>query len=98
MARPIVQLEGVRFGSLTVIRRAENDKSGNVRLSCKCDCGTEKVIRAGNLKTGRSMSCGACRRERHDSSTRSIPSTGTVSSTRPGRRKPQHDPLDASMF
>jgi hypothetical protein len=99
MARPIVELEGVRFGSLTVISRAENDKSGNVQFHCRCDCGNEEnVIRAGNLKTGRSTSCGMCSRAGGVSSTRSIPSTDSVSSTRSGRRKPKYDLLDPTMF
>ena len=39
--RRLIDLTGKRFGRLTVIERAENDKSGNPFWKCKCDCGNE---------------------------------------------------------
>ena len=56
-----IDLTGQRFGRLLVLAR---DKSTNTRHStfrCLCDCGSECVIRAGNLHSGMSRSCG-CRR------------------------------------
>lgn len=55
---------GQRFGRLTVIRRAENDNAGKAQWLCRCDCGTYKVIRSGNLKeTSKTKSCGCLKRE-----------------------------------
>lgn len=51
-------LVGQKFGYLTVLERAENDKCGNRRWLCKCDCGCEVVVEGGNLKRGRQKSCG----------------------------------------
>ena len=59
-------LVGMRFGALTVIGRAENrlfrknDGKTGVRIYwiCKCDCGNEKEVRAGHLKSGKIISCG----------------------------------------
>ena len=49
---------GKRYGKLTVISRAENDKYGRARWRCKCDCGNEIVVDAGHLNQGNTKSCG----------------------------------------
>jgi len=55
-------LIGFRFGLLTVM--AEGDKShGYIRMFCRCDCGTERMVRRNMLLGGVSLSCG-CRRDR----------------------------------
>lgn len=55
-------LEGQRFGMLTVISRANNiyhpNGSYSVAWNCLCDCGAEVVVQAGNLKSGHTTSCG----------------------------------------
>lgn len=50
-------LVGLRFGNLVVIELAYKKRSGTGYL-CKCDCGTEKIVLGGNLKAGRTKSCG----------------------------------------
>jgi hypothetical protein len=55
------ELAGRRFGWLVVLERAGSNK-GALWL-CRCNCGTEKVIRAHNLVRGMTSSCG-CRRGR----------------------------------
>ena len=50
-------LTGQVFGQLTVIQRAENDKYGNTRWLCRCDCGKECIVAASALKSGQ-KSCG----------------------------------------
>lgn len=57
-------LVGQRFGKLVVIERAENDKHGNVRWLCRCDCGNETVVISGHLKSGATQSCGCLAKER----------------------------------
>ena len=59
----INDLTGQRFGRFVVIDRVENRK-GNVRYLCKCDCGTEKVFYAENLRRGLTTSCGCFRKEK----------------------------------
>lgn len=54
-------LTGRQFGELTVIRRAENNKSGRVCWICRCSCGKECTVQALKLKSGHTRSCG-CRR------------------------------------
>lgn len=44
------ELTGKRFGNITVISRAENTKGGKTQWLCRCDCGKEWVVQAGNLK------------------------------------------------
>jgi len=49
---------GQRFGLLTVIKRVKNDKQGNSKWLCKCDCGNEKIVRLSCLKRSTTPSCG----------------------------------------
>lgn len=60
-------LTGQKFGRLTVIERAEDriSKSGKHRIMwcCKCSCGNEIITSSGNLREGRTQSCGCLARE-----------------------------------
>lgn len=53
-----IDLTGKRFGKLTVIKFAENDKYSRPKWLCKCDCGNEKLIAGSNLRGGYTKSCG----------------------------------------
>lgn len=54
----ILDLTGQRFGRLTVIERTGTATDGQKTYLCKCDCGNEKVITSGNLRSGHTTSCG----------------------------------------
>lgn len=59
--------EGDRFGRLLVIRKLPKDEFDNRSIKrslylCLCDCGTEKIIDAGNLKKA-VKSCGCWQKE-----------------------------------
>ena len=57
-------LTGKRFGRLTVLYRA-NTVGEMAKWHCKCDCGNEVDVFAGNLKKGNhSTSCGCYQNER----------------------------------
>lgn len=50
---------GQRYGSLTVIERAENNSHGAACWRCICDCGEETVVvRGSSLRGGLTKSCG----------------------------------------
>lgn len=51
-----IDLTGQRFGMLTVIEKAGSN-NGVIWL-CQCDCGNMCTVRADNLKSGRTESCG----------------------------------------
>lgn len=51
-------LEGQRFGLLTVKSLSNVDDKYNVIWNCKCECGTEKLIKSTHLKNGNTKSCG----------------------------------------
>lgn len=59
----LVDMTGQRFGRLTVLCRSESVKKRTM-WKCICDCGTEIVAEAHNLKTGHTCSCGCLQRER----------------------------------
>lgn len=58
---PRIDLVGQRFGRLVVLKeepRPVSIKKLQRRFRCLCDCGNEKVICYGNLRTGIAKSCG----------------------------------------
>lgn len=58
-----IDIEGQRFGRLTVLRRGENTSRGLARWVCKCDCGNEILASGGNLRFGHTTSCGCYKEE-----------------------------------
>lgn len=52
-----------KFGHLTVLSRAPNDRFGRTQWHCRCDCGTEKVVALFRMTSGHTKSCG-CQRGR----------------------------------
>lgn len=59
----MIDLDGQRFGKLTVLERAGSDKRKNVTWKCLCDCGKETVVPAADLRRGHTTSCGCWRHE-----------------------------------
>lgn len=55
-------LTGKRFGRLVVVQEAE-PLDGRVAWHCVCDCGNEVTVKAINLTTGDTNSCGCIKRE-----------------------------------
>jgi hypothetical protein len=64
--RVLIDLYGRRFGKLLVVGRAPNaGAKGNIAVwCCVCDCGATCDVYSGNLRNGKSESCG-CARMRH---------------------------------
>lgn len=56
-------LTGQRFNRWVILSRAENYRGKYSAWLCRCDCGTERVVKAVNLKTNTSQSCGCYARE-----------------------------------
>lgn len=54
-------LSGRRFGRLLVLKRT--NQPGRVRYHCTCDCGTDVVVSADKLRSGKTRSCGCLRKE-----------------------------------
>ncbi len=52
-----VNLAGVVFGRLTVLREAPS-QNRNARWLCRCVCGNEKAVDVSHLRSGRTRSCG----------------------------------------
>lgn len=62
MAKSLDQV-GKTFERLTVISRADNDRHGNSRWLCRCQCGCEKIVRGSHQVSGNTQSCGCLDRE-----------------------------------
>jgi hypothetical protein len=54
---------GQKFGKLSVLGRVANDAVGKIRVSCQCECGTERVFRLSDLRSRHTVSCGCLRGE-----------------------------------
>jgi hypothetical protein len=52
------QIAGMKFGRLSVLSRAGNDKHGSAMWNCVCDCGVTGVFKGRNLTIGKTKSCG----------------------------------------
>lgn len=65
----VIDLTGRRFGYLTVIKRAGSSSNGNALWLCRCDCGTERILKGEYLRNGRKRDCG-CLSKKRESYTR----------------------------
>lgn len=57
MGKPLNNLQGFHFGSLTVLSLGKSKGNGAVWL-CQCKCGNQKEIRASDMVQGKVKSCG----------------------------------------
>lgn len=58
-----IDLVGQKFGRLTVVERAKNNKGGSARWLCQCKCDKRVVVQASNLKNKNTQSCGCLQKE-----------------------------------
>lgn len=60
-------LIGIKFGRLTVLKRAADSVSENgrkrVTWECVCECGNHVFVISDNLRSGRQVSCGCYQKE-----------------------------------
>ena len=54
---------GMRFSRWTVLRRGPNASNRQPQWYVRCDCGQERLVHGGNLRSGVSRSCGCLKRE-----------------------------------
>lgn len=60
-----VDIVGQRFGRYLVIAKSDKrTKAMKQMVLCKCDCGTEREVVAGNLRSGLTNSCGCWKDEK----------------------------------
>lgn len=55
----VIDMTGQKYGYLTILERAENDKHGKAQWWCQCDCGSpKKIINGAAIRRGLVVSCG----------------------------------------
>ena len=59
-----VDITGQKFGRLTVISYAGNNRDNKALWNCVCECGNEVVARMDSLKSGDKQSCGCLNNEK----------------------------------
>lgn len=63
MNNQVIDLTGMRFGRLIVLKREANDDNGSAMWKCRCDCGNIVVVRGGSLRNGNTRSCGCLHKD-----------------------------------
>lgn len=58
-----IDMTGERYGRLVAIDWDHRDSSGHAHWRFACDCGGETVAHGGNVRAGRTTSCGCVHRE-----------------------------------
>ena len=56
--RPVIDMTGKEYGSLTVVDRA--NAKGAAEWNCKCACGNTVVLLGTLLRKGNVVNCGSC--------------------------------------
>jgi hypothetical protein len=61
-----IDLNGLTFNHMKVLNRVENgiNRTG-ASWRCQCTCGTIKIVRSEDLRTGRVKSCGCRKKSSH---------------------------------
>jgi len=60
----LIDLTGKKFGRWTVISRSKNNtNAGQPKWDCVCECGTNREITGGTLRSGNSKSCSCLQKE-----------------------------------
>jgi len=59
----LIDLTGKQFDRWTVIGFDHKDKYGAYYWNCKCECGNDGIVLGGDLRLGRSKSCGCRKKE-----------------------------------
>ena len=54
----IINLLGQVFGRLKVVEFAGKNKHNHATWLCVCDCGQQRIVESGNLRSGNQVSCG----------------------------------------
>ena len=54
---------GNKYGKLTVVDRAPNNKHRCAMFICNCECGNVVVVRGTSLRNGKTKSCGCLQKE-----------------------------------
>ena len=58
-----IDLTGQRFGRLVVLDFFDYDHNHKALWKCQCDCGNQKVVRANELRAGKTQSCGCLHKQ-----------------------------------
>lgn len=73
----MIDLIGQQFGRLIVVQRMNNNKWGQSRWLCQCNCGNKKTVASRHLKAGCTRSCGCLKIKHGHNTTTKITKTYT---------------------
>lgn len=64
MARPFLDETGKRYGRLTVLGKSPTQPTNHSYWVCRCECGTVLIVAGGQLRRGKTRSCGCLNLEK----------------------------------
>lgn len=85
MKSVLIDLLGQRFGRLMVVKRAANDRRGEARWNCLCNCGNKSIVLGSHLRSGCRSKPVKCVENNQRLS--AIPRTGLQSISNPNRTR-----------
>lgn len=59
----IVNMKGNKYNRLTAIKRVDNTEGKGTKWLFKCECGNDHIARGGDVRSGKTQSCGCLLRE-----------------------------------
>ena len=65
-------ITGQRFGKLIALSKTDTRCNESIVWQCQCDCGNISYASQGNLKSGKSKSCGCLRSEKMSNTRKSL--------------------------
>lgn len=58
-----IDIAGKTFGRWTALERVKNDPKGQAQWLCRCECGTNRIVKSILLRRGITKSCGCLKQE-----------------------------------
>lgn len=74
----IENIEGKKFGRLTVFSISPHKPGTRVKWMCRCDCGRDVTVAAHSLKSGLTASCGCLQKDRTSAVNTTHGATGSM--------------------
>jgi hypothetical protein len=59
----MINIEGQKFGRLTVIKKVKSHNRSSAYWLCKCDCGAVVEVSGLHMRTGHTTSCGCAKKD-----------------------------------
>lgn len=67
-----IDMTGNKYGRLTCVEKLEERDNGHIQFKFECECGNVVIVRGGDVRQGKTISCGCLKVERVKKATKGI--------------------------